>query len=116
MYKQHSICESPLNEEVKIWRYMDFTKFTCLLDKSALFFSRADKLGDPFEGSYPKYNLENRPIIYKDKIEDKALAIFSQFIKRLREFTFINSWHMNAYESAALWKIYLKSNEGYMVI
>ena len=31
----------PRNENVTIWRYMDFTKFASLLDKQALFFVRA---------------------------------------------------------------------------
>lgn len=39
---------------------MDFTKFVTLLSDSALFFSRADKRGDRFEGSYPRRNLVNR--------------------------------------------------------
>ena len=32
--------------------------------------------------------------------------------KEIRKFTVINCWHMNDYESAAMWKLYLKSNEG----
>ena len=35
-----------------IWRYMDFAQLISLLDKEALFFCRADKLGDPFEGAW----------------------------------------------------------------
>ena len=35
-----------------IWRYMDFAQLVSLLDKEALFFCRADKLGDPFEGAW----------------------------------------------------------------
>ena len=35
-----------------IWRYMDFAKLVSLLDKEALFFCRADQLGDPFEGAW----------------------------------------------------------------
>ena len=91
---------------------MDFTKFVSLLDKSALFFSRADKLGDPFEGSYSKANIELRPEVYKDKIPPNALKDFSAFHKAIIRFTAINCWHLNEYESAALWGLYLKSNEG----
>jgi hypothetical protein len=49
-YSEHETCLKPANENAKIWRYMDFTKFVSLLEKKALFFCRADKLGDPFEG------------------------------------------------------------------
>ena len=112
MYKEHPVFEKPEKATAKIWRYMDFTKFASLLDKSALFFSRADKLGDPFEGSYSKFNIQLRPIVYKDKIPSEALETMSRYQKRLREFTAISCWYLNEYESAALWKLYLKSNEG----
>ncbi len=112
MYKEHPIFEKPKNENAKIWRYMDFTKFVSLLDKSALFFSRADRLGDPFEGSYPKANVKLRPEIYKGKIPPNELRDLSQFNKLFIKFTAINCWHLSEYESAAMWKLYLKSNEG----
>lgn len=35
----------------KLWRYMDLAKFLALLEDRALYFARADKLGDPFEGA-----------------------------------------------------------------
>lgn len=46
----------PPPSEAILWRYMDFTKFVSLLEKSALFFARADKLDDPFEGFIPTNN------------------------------------------------------------
>jgi hypothetical protein len=36
-----------------VWRYMSLTKFVSMLDTKSLYFSRTDKLSDPFEGSYP---------------------------------------------------------------
>ena len=48
-----------------LWRYMSFTKFVSLLTKKSLFFARADKLGDPFEGSLSQVNIDLRPEIYK---------------------------------------------------
>lgn len=115
MYKEHPVFERPDNENIKIWRYLDFTKFVSVLDKQALFFTRADRLPDPFEGSYSKANIELRPIIYKDISKDsfdkiqRPLQIFS---KEIRRFTIMNCWHMNEYESAAMWKLYLKTDEG----
>src|SRR3989338_4981364 len=46
--------------DAKIWRYMDFPKFMCTLEDRALFFARADSFEDPFEGSYPRANVEAR--------------------------------------------------------
>jgi hypothetical protein len=52
MYSKHLAFEQPLNENEKVWRYMDFTKFTSFLDSGALCFTSAAKFEDPFEGSY----------------------------------------------------------------
>jgi len=118
MYKEHPVFEKPDNENIKIWRYLDFTKFVSVLDKQSLFFTRADRLPDSFEGSYSKANIELRPIIYKDISKDSfdkmqmQLQIFS---KEIRRFTIMNCWHMNEYESAAMWKLYLKTDEGVAV-
>jgi len=109
MYKDHPNLKKPKNTNAPIWRYMDFTKFVSLLDKQALFFTRADKLGDPFEGSHPKENIPLRAKVYKDEIPLEAI---SEIYKLLREFTAVNCWHLNTHESAAMWKLYLKSNEG----
>jgi hypothetical protein len=117
MYKDHPDLEKPKNENAQIWRYMDFTKFVSLLDKSALFFSRSDKLGDSFEGSYSKANIELRPTVYGEsgKGAQDLPARLSNVFKAFPRFTLINSWHLNEYESAALWKLYLKSNDGIAV-
>jgi hypothetical protein len=109
MYKDNPNLVKPKFSSAKIWRYIDFTKFVSLLDKSALFFSRADKLGDPFEGSHPKENISIRAEIYKKEI---PLTYVSSIYKLLREFTVVNCWHMNEYESAAMWNLYASSEEG----
>lgn len=112
VYKEHPVFEKPEDENIRIWRYMDFTKLVSLIEKQALFFARADMLPDPFEGSSSKANIKLRPVVYKEKIPPKILKSFSIFLKDSRKFTIINSWHMNEHESAAMWKIYLKTEEG----
>ena len=62
MYKEHRVFNPPESDAV-LWKYMNFTKFVSLLEKQALFFARADKLGDPFEGSFSKANKQLRPIL-----------------------------------------------------
>jgi len=124
MYKEHPNFVKPQGNKVKIWRYMDFTKFVSLLEKDELFFARADRLGDIFEGSYPRENVQQRAINSQKMLEqlpkyvrrdlhiessDKATR---QFFKKLRNCIFINSWHESQHESAAMWRLYLKSNEG----
>jgi len=110
MYKEHPAFEKPEDENAKIWRYVDFTKFVSLLDRSSLFFSRVDRLDDPFEGSYSKANIPLRPIVY-DTPENELKGL-SELIQRARELFAVSCWHLNDYESAAMWKLYLKSGGG----
>lgn len=112
----HPAFPQPQDPSVKIWRYMDFTKFVSMLESSSLYFSRADRLGDPFEGSYSKGNINLRPAVYKDaKGPGNMLEHMARFAKWVREWTLVNCWHMNAHESAAMWKLYAKSNEAIAV-
>src|SRR5260370_23091489 len=55
----------PSDQAVKIWRYMDLAKFVGLVDRDTLFFSRADLLGDPFEGSVTQAELLAREMDLK---------------------------------------------------
>ena len=111
MYQRNNFCSPPPLEAV-LWRYLDFTKFVSLLDKSALFFVRADKLGDPFEGSYSKMNVTMRPEVYRDTIPKYALDQHADLIRGLRRFTMINCWHSSQHESAAMWKLYSREHDG----
>jgi len=110
--KEHPVFPKLENENVKIWRYVDFTKFVSLLDTKSLFFSRSDKLGDLFEGSTSRANIKLRPSIYQDKIPELGLKQMSEFTERLRYHTFLNCWHINEFESDAMWKLYAKNNTG----
>lgn len=97
-----------------IWRYLDFAKFVSLLETRSLFFCRSDKFEDRFEGSYPQYNVRQRPTVYggQDGIDAEGLQKISTFGRTFRSYMAINCWHANQHESAAMWKLYLKSNDG----
>jgi len=116
MYKKHKAFDTPEDENAKIWRYIDFTKYVSLLDKSALYFPRVDELGDPFEGSYSKVNVDQRLTLFyeSENLTDKPLPpeVLSNFHKFYKRFITINCWYLNEYESAAMWKLHLKSNGG----
>lgn len=118
MYEAHPVFTQPNNELVKVWRYMDFTKFVSLLDSRRLYFTRADKFDDPFEGSWPKINVaarqqlpDNIPPEARDSFI-KAMTSMAEINRNWPRFNAINCWHMNEHESAAMWKLYLKSDEG----
>jgi len=61
MPQDHPAFQEPEDRGVLIWRYIGLTKFLSLLENSAPCFARADQLGDPFEGSFPKTNRDRRP-------------------------------------------------------
>ena len=50
MYNFHPVFEQPSDVNVRVWRYLDFTKLVSLVDSRRLYFTRADKFEDPFEG------------------------------------------------------------------
>jgi hypothetical protein len=121
------IVEDPLyiaptdNDPRKLWRYMDFTKFASLLGTKQLFFTRLDKFRDTFEGSYPINNFNGVPITNLDdgstslaegQTLDSINEMTSLYVEKLKTVAAVSCWHLNDYESAAMWDLYLKSNEG----
>jgi hypothetical protein len=97
---------------------MDFTKLVDFIDSRRLYFTRADKFDDPFEGSWPRINVLGRqhapPGIPEEFREAfvKHMASIGEINQKWPKFNAINCWHMNEHESAAMWKLYLKSDEG----
>ena len=111
MYEEHPNFEPPEDDAI-LWRYMDFTKFVSLLETQSLFFARADKLGDPFEGAYSKVNVALRPVLYEGKIPESGLKQIAAFAKEARRFTKISCWHEADHESAAMWRLYSREHDG----
>jgi hypothetical protein len=120
MYEANPEFEQP-NDNDRVWRYMDFPKFVSLLDTKTLFFARADGFDDPFEGSYPQKNVSSYrdyhdslalPPDIRDKLVNLMNDNMSNFLRNLRRWTALNCWHLNDHESAAMWRLYLKSNDG----
>lgn len=111
MYEEHPSFY-PAPHDAVLWRHMNFTKFVSLLDKGALFFARSDKLGDPFEGSYPKGNVDRDPSSYSDPLLADFFKSHRHFVRDMRPFTLVNSWHESLRESAAMWKLYAGEWEG----
>ena len=107
-----------------IWRYMDFSKFMSLLDKRCLFFSRADLLGDPFEGSVTEQDVKYREKFWEriidasrerginvDEFRSKIPVIDSDVNEAFRKWTYVSCWHINNFDSIAMWKLYTSSKD-----
>lgn len=110
--KDHPCFQPPADKNIKIWRYMDFTKYVSLLSSKNIFFSRSDLFDDLYEGATSHANIKLRLTVYKDNpIPEHALEQMSKFAKWVRQWTFVNCWHMNEHESAAMWKLYAQTNE-----
>ncbi len=93
----------PENLESLVWRYMDFAKFVSLVESRKLFFSRLDLLGDPFEGSTPKRHVE---AFHNMKPDREFLSQDHYHNEAIRSSIFVSCWHLSAFESDALWRIY----------
>jgi hypothetical protein len=95
----------------QLWRYMDFVKFMDMLITRKLYLIRVDKLtefGDKHEGSFPVLLKSNQGFFAKEG--KHRYRIYKN--KKLQRFYYVNCWHGNDCESDAMWKVYVKSNQG----
>ena len=115
MYKEHPSFDPPPDNAV-LWRYIDFTKFVSLLDREALFFARADKLEDSFEGTLTDMNVMDRIAFYDEDLTKEELQGERINIEQvMRRFALISCWHESPYESAAMWSLYSRETDGIAV-
>lgn len=98
----------PPEDDAKLWRYIDFTKFVAMLEDSALYFPRISQMTDKLEGFLTAPSAE---AMRKQMAEVTSEATLED-LKFVRDQLYISCWHQNDYESAAMWRLYLKSNEG----
>lgn len=80
---------------------MDFVTYVSILENRKLFFRRSDKFDDKYEGSTPQANIDK----YKGAFS-KIYKLAVETRKWQKKWIYINCWHMNDYESAAMWKLY----------
>lgn len=96
----------PEDPNTVVWKYLDLSKFLSLLLSQKLFMSRSDKFEDQYEGTFSEPTYE----------EIKSIAAnnpdFLDDYKQRRKNIVISSWHLNEYESYAMWQIFTKNNEG----
>lgn len=100
--------EPPKRKSLKVWRYLDLEKFESLLSKQAVYFASAKQFEDAFEGSITRrhYDFQLRKT-HPDIANPTSLAF-----KELTRLTKISCWHINEYESDAMWKLYLRNGKG----
>lgn len=103
---------------------MDFTKFVDLIDRSTLYFARADHLGDSWEGSLSRRTLEIEEASLRAWIPqltdgEREVIRIREHSARSRErqakFMMISSWYEAQHESAAMWALYVRQGAGIAV-
>lgn len=106
MYLNNPNINLPKDPDTIIWKYLDLSKFLELLLSKKLFMSRSDKFEDQYEGTFSEPTFE----------EIKRLSTnnpdFLNYYKIHREKVAISSWHINEYESFAMWQIFTQNSEG----
>jgi hypothetical protein len=94
-------------DDARVWRYLDLPKFIDLLNTSTLYLSRIAVLGDPFEGSYPRANAV--------ELLGDPMSRLGPVRRRGRDLWYVNCWHVNDHESAAMWELYAGRGAGLAV-
>ncbi|MFB2586966.1 DUF2971 domain-containing protein [Herbiconiux liukaitaii] len=104
MYFTNGAFEEPA-ADARLWRYMDFVKFVALLESAELYFSRADLLGDAWEGSLPVplASLRGTPLEAEGPVNTWNLSHSGEHV---RYRTYVSCWHESEHESAAMWRLY----------
>lgn len=75
-----------------LWRYLSIEQYLSLLLNSSLYFSRADRFADEFEGTLPEAT--DLDPVFKD--------LYQQFKKLIH----LNCWNVNRVESILMWDSY----------
>ena len=126
MHKSHPAFRAPPDTDGKIWQYMELAEFVSMLNRKALFFVKASKLRDPYEGIIPQYsnmirskreNEEQKQYfqsVYESNngLNRKMAQTMGEQFQMYRQLVLINPWHYNEYESAAMWSLYSHENAG----
>lgn len=105
MYTSHPNIKLPPPDTV-VWKYLDLSKFLDLLLSHKLFMSRSDKFEDQYEGTFSEPTFEEMKKLSADNPE------FLDYYKTHREKVAVSSWHINEYESFAMWQIFTGNSEG----
>ncbi len=130
-YWQELEYEEPLPDDM-LWRYMDLSKFISMISRGELYFAVSSTFEDIFEGAKGTLDKKNEwDRFYLDYFQNAMLTAPGQDLSKLtlekiksdserllnelnligesnRKSTYISCWHMNNYESEAMWKMYSK--------
>lgn len=117
--------ENPTEKVGYLWKYFDLHRFIYLITERKLYFTRLDKLEDPFEGVSTEFlrtealakefwkdigsknDKEIEEIYVQQKVVDYIKGTNKHIKNQVRQYT--NCWFLCERESMAMWNLY--SNE-----
>ena len=100
---------------------MSLARFVGLLRLHSLWFSRIDKLGDPWEAGISEATFHQVVALartlprYQNTTPEELAREAEGEIRQFRRRTFVSCWSANENESHALWRLYCHSHEGVAV-
>lgn len=102
MYKPLDAINTP-NEDTVIWKYFSLYKFDYLIQKSSLYFARADKFEDKREGAFTAKDTNHMKMLIPN---------IEEFEKKERLRTYLNCWIQSNHEQYLMWSAYSSLYEG----
>ena len=110
---------TPPGDDTTLWRYMSLEKFANILATQSLFFTRAHKFEDTFEGHVPRQIAS----IYrsatssyeKEHFGERPESLLLKSVRDLREYVMCSCWHQGEHESMAMWDKYRTQNCGIVI-
>lgn len=142
-FKHHKVFSPVPSPDARLWRYMSLAKFLSLLHTSELFLSNLELMArsDPFEGTLPPSRFVHRKWVSVNDVPGSVKSRLTGFLNphgtsldtafdRYRDARelgirqafahrrsyFINCWHIAEHESAAMWGLYSKNDEGIAIV
>lgn len=112
MIKEHLHLRLPANIDAPLWHYTDINKLRSILEHNALYFCRADLLGDDHEGSTTTPTIEYRKTFYQGATPHFIEHGVVEMAELWTKCTYISCWHNSKNESRDMWKLYAKDKSG----
>jgi len=100
--------DKSLDEDLRLWRYIDLAKLISLFEKKAIWLARADTFKDKHEGRFPDEMRAWIDKAYKSFPDNTSSPVkdADDFQNHLLKNTFISCWHKNIDENLVMWEIY----------
>lgn len=88
-----------------VWRFMNLARFESILRDEAIYFAKPSTFEDPLEGSFSKFDLN------ETEENGETLEYTRADMKEIQSYSAISCWHINEYESAGMWNLYLSGEK-----